>query len=374
MHVLNIIWRIVIIAVTIAITAFMVLTCKRARKHKISAQKAWKQIVMCFILICALSAIPFAFAQYISPEPDEPIEEDDSSAPDSFVAPYGEPIPSITSAPFAFCISEVRGSDAVDFGLEYSNGADTTFQDLLDSESSVSGYLEEHRNIGNCVPLHSAVKLVDVDADTVSFQDRAGSLEECDARAAKAYANAVNAADQSDKQEWYNLMAQAGLDGLYLSRKDSDTERRWQYAEIAFCGLVNVYIFQENNSAINSDLFYNFGQVYDHLGNILLAEKNSQLAYGMFLIAAQFYGQAYDQLKQHSFAVEGVVYTDAVCDAYGRLLYQLGLHVTEKKEFYEVAKECGELAVDYKLCGEDDLDWLYPVKDELKRISPPAAG
>lgn len=358
-----------LIAVYAAITGEMALTCRRAYKHKISAQKAKKRMAVFGLLFCGFLAVPFVYASYISPKSDEPVGSDDLVEPDSFIAHFGEPIASISSAPFAFRLSEVQGSNAVDFGKEYFDGKNTTFQNLMDSEDVAVAYLESLRNIGDCVPLYSAVKLVSV--DEVSFTDKAKTLEECDARASVAYTKANKAVDQLSKQSWYRKMAQAGLDGLYLSRNDADTERRWQYAEIAFCGLINSYILQEYNSTVNSDLLYNLGQVFDHLGKISMVEKDELLAYRMYLTATQFYHQAYNLLKLHSFAVEDVVYIDAVCDAYGTLLYRMGLYVTEKQKFYEEAKECGDVAVSYNLCDESDLNgWLQPVKDELEKMNP----
>lgn len=365
MYILKVVLLIVIYS---AITVEMVMTCRRAYKHKISAQKAKKRLTVCGLLVCGFLAVPFVYASYIIPKPDEPVEDDDLAESDSFIAPFGDPIASITNEPFEFRLSEVQGSDAVAFGKEYFDGKNTTFQNLMDSENAAVAYLESLRNIGDCVPLYSTVKLVSVDEDKVPFKEKAKTLEECDARASAAYTKATEAVDQLDKQNWYSKMAQAGLDGLYLSRNDADMERRWQYAEIAFCGLVNSYILQEYNSTENSDLLYNFGQVFNHLGKISKAEKDVLLEYRMYFTATQFYHQAYNLLKLHSFEVEGVVYDDEVCDAYGTLLYRMGLYVTEKQKFYEEAKECGDVAVSYNLCDESDLNsWLQPVKDELEK-------
>lgn len=143
----------------------------------------------------------------------------------------------------------------------------------------------------------------------------------------------------SQNVETYNHIGITAWNCLDTLSKDAGLVDCLYYAQIAFYGLANEYVFGMLDERTKVDRFYTFAQVYLHIVKYT-AENAPPFKYEMYFVSAAFLDLSYSRLKNVNFDGTGHEYRSAVWEYNMNVLYNLGVHLSDRDEYFKLLIAC----------------------------------
>lgn len=233
-------------------------------------------------------------------------------------------------------------SPLLSLSVDYYKGKDTTTVDLDELEQQILSQFAESRLAGKICELPDYLTVKETE-NRFSFFTPANSLEEYDEQLYDTWMKLQelivdgtipqneDGTQRKNAVTQFHRMGITALNCLNLLSNDADVkgaltrdeqkELKFYYAELAYHGFVNEYIFsplpmdEEEGAGTGEekDLYYRCAQIYDHLSAVVaINETVPPQYYELCFVAAAFLGIAYQMLEEAGFEDIGGEYHSAV--------------------------------------------------------------
>lgn len=260
-------------------------------------------------------------------------------------------------------------SPLLSLSVDYYKGKDTTTVDLDELEQQILSQFAESRLAGKVCELPDYLTVKETE-NRFPFFTRASSLVEYDEHIYDAWMKlqdlivdgTISQHQYSNAVTQFHRMGITALNCLDLLSnnasvkealsRDKQKELKFYYAELAYYGFVNEYVFSplpedEEDCAgtgEEKDLYYRCAQIYDHLSAVVAIDETvPPQYYELCLVAAAFLGIAYQMLEEAGFEDIGGEYHSAVWKLEQTMLERLtkgtktGSGFSERKQAHAAA-------------------------------------
>lgn len=289
---------------------------KRAKKPSGKQSKVFCAIAA-LLLIC--SAVYVALAIVTS-------FDDAGESPPVLTSPYKE-------------MSEAFVEAADGFLLHLSDdiykGNNTPAKSISTQADTIYQLFEEHRMSKE--PFELPVNFILKDVPPKKVYKTSDDLDGYDGQL--TYMFSCLKTDCRQNVETYNHIGITAWNCLDTLGEDAGLEDCLYYAQIAFYGLANEYVFCLLDERTKVDRFYTFAQVYLHIEQYAV-ENAPPFKYEMYFVSAAFLDLSYSRLKNINFDDTGHKYRSAVWEHNMLVLYNLGIHLSDRDEYFKLLTAC----------------------------------
>lgn len=280
-----------------------------------------------------------------------------------------------------FLLSDIKGSVLLELANNLLGDGSISADALDDGKSVLENFFEEqaHSNLG--FPLPKNMNLPD--SETVYSFDTVKTVEECVAEIRGVVELLDNRLDfhvnEPEEQlkivEYCYHLTIRSMDANYLGHQDSESrisnQETWMYAEYAFTGLVNGYIYDKHEDNKLLDMYYRTAQLFDYLGTIADTEEQAREMYFAALVCCK---SAFDILESNGFQADGSEYGRDTWKFYVELLYRLLLKVeySGREGFFLLMKEAEIQLLASSLAEESEISNVFDNYELYKKWGSPA--
>lgn len=229
---------------------------------------------------------------------------------------------------------QIMDSSLLSLAANYYKGEETTAEDLKDMEAAIR-YLFDANRV-NRTPFKLPDGFAVHETEPSPLFTTADTLAEYDKQIWDAWLKISNGMSVYQCHRMgvtalncMDLISNNEATKAALTLKER-TELLLYYANLAYWGFGNEYVFGELSRGAQIDLFYRCGQVFDHLKAFGEAPPDY---YEMCFVAAAFLGLAYQLLGEANFEQEDNEYHSAVWELEQMMLQRLMEYVNDSSGF-----------------------------------------